>query len=102
MMCWTMWFRRKSVVEQKLDRIITMLEKSKTREKQMSNDLSALQSEVERNGAVDQSAIVLLNGLAAKIEELKGDPAALQAFVDSLRGSSDALAAAVTANTPAG
>lgn len=90
------------MVEQKLDRIITMLEKSKTREKQMSNDLSALQSEVERNGAVDQSAIVLLNGLAAKIEELKGDPAALQAFVDSLRGSSDALAAAVTANTPAG
>lgn len=85
----------------KLDRIITMLEKSKQREKKTMADLSALQAEVERNGQVDQSAIALLQGLAATIEELKGDPAALQAFVDQLRGSSDALAAAVQANTPA-
>lgn len=64
-------------------------------------DLSKLQAEVERNTATDQSAIVLLNGLAAKIEELKTDPTALQAFADQLKGSSDALAAAVVANTPA-
>lgn len=88
-------------VGQKLDRIINLLEKSKTREKRMAVDLSVLQAEVERNAAVDQSAIVLLTGLATKIEELKADPVALQAFVDSLRGSSDALAAAVAANTPA-
>ena len=90
-----------SAVGQKLDLIITMLTESKVRENKMATDLSALQAEVERNGQVDQSAIVLLNGLAAKIEELKTDPAALQAFADSLKGSSDALAAAVVANTPA-
>lgn len=90
-----------SSVGRKLDLIITMLDESKKREKQMASDLTALEAEVARNTEVDQSAILLLQGLAQKIEELKTDPAALQAFADSLRGSSDALAAAVTANTPA-
>jgi hypothetical protein len=77
-----------------------MLEQSKTREIKMASDLTALEAEVARNTEVDQSAIVLLQGLATQIEALKNDPVKLQAFVDSLRGSSDALAAAVTANTP--
>jgi hypothetical protein len=93
--------RAESRVERKIDLIIQMLSESKEREKKMATDLSALQAEVTRNGEVDQSAIVLLNGLAAKIEELKADPVALQAFADSLKGSSDQLAAAVVANTPA-
>ena len=60
-----------------------------------------LVDEVTRNKTVDDSAIALLNGLASKIEELKQDPAALQALADELRGSSDALASAVSANTVA-
>lgn len=67
----------------------------------MAAEFDALQTEVERNTEVDQSAIVLLQGLAAKIEELKTDPVKLQALADSLRSSSDSLAAAVVANTPA-
>lgn len=63
-------------------------------------DLTALTAEVSRNTEVDQSAIALLTGLAAQIEALKTDPAALQALADQLKGSSDALAAAVVANTP--
>jgi len=65
-------------------------------------DLTALTAEVARNTSVDESAIVLLTGLAAQIEALKTDPVALQGLADTLRGSSDALAAAVAANTPAG
>ena len=60
-----------------------------------------LRAEVERNQAVDGSAITLLNALAAKVEENINDPAALQALVDQVRASNDALAAAVVANTPA-
>jgi hypothetical protein len=67
----------------------------------MAINLSPLTAEVTRNTEVDQSAITLLNGLAAKIEELKADPVALQALADQLKGSSDTLAAAVVANTPA-
>ena len=85
-------------LERRLDALTTLT----TQEKEaVMADLSALQAEVERNTEVDQSAITLLNGLAAKIEELKTDPAALQALADSMRSSSDNLAAAVTANTPA-
>jgi len=64
-------------------------------------DLTALTAEVARNTEVDSSAIALLNGLAAQIEALKTDPVALQALADTMRGSSDSLAAAVVANTPA-
>ena len=64
-------------------------------------DLTALTAEVARNTDVDLSAIALLNGLAAQIEALKTDPVALQALADTMKGSSDALAAAVVQNTPA-
>jgi hypothetical protein len=42
----------------------------------------------------------LINGIASRIAEAGVDPVALQAVVDDLKSSSDALAAAVTANTP--
>ena len=71
------------------------------KQEQMMTDLSVLTAEVERNTSVDESAIALLTGLAAQIEALKTDPVALQALADTMRGSSDELAAAVAANTPA-
>lgn len=67
----------------------------------MATDLSALTAKVEENAAVDQSAIVLLQGLKAALDAAGTDPAALAALSASLGGSSAALAAAVAANTPA-
>lgn len=67
--------------------------------------LEELKAEVARNRQVDESAKALIVGIAAKLEELSNrevvDPAELAAVVAELRGSSDELAAAVTANTPA-
>ena len=71
------------------------------KQEQVMTDLTALTAEVARNTEVDSSAIALLTGLAAQIEALKTDPVALQALADTMRGSSDALAAAVLTNTPA-
>ena len=61
-----------------------------------------LQAEVERNTSVDESAIMLINGLADQIAALvaAGDTTGLEALVVKLRTDSDTLAAAVTANTP--
>jgi hypothetical protein len=67
----------------------------------MSQELDTLTQEIARNTAVDESAIALIQGLASRIEELKNEPAALQALADELRAKNDALADAVTANTPA-
>jgi prefoldin subunit 5 len=90
--------KRLERIEDKLDQLRGLF--TQAREAIMA-DLDSLAEEVERNTAVDQSAITLLNGLAAQIESLKSDPAALQALVDDLRASSTNLANAVAANTPA-
>jgi uncharacterized coiled-coil protein SlyX len=66
----------------------------------MAMDFTQLEAEVARDESVNSSAANLLGQLAAEIERLKGDPVALQALVDRLRASQDALAAAVQTNTP--
>ena len=96
------------LLHDKLDQILAGLARIEsdlavifTKQEQAMTDLTALTAEVTRNTEVDQSAIALLTGLAAQIEALKTDPIALQALADTMKGSSDALAAAVVANTPA-
>jgi hypothetical protein len=64
-------------------------------------DLGPLTAQVTANTDVEGSAVTLINGLAAQIIALKNDPVALQALADKLKASADALATAVTANTPA-
>ncbi len=63
--------------------------------------LDALVAQVAANKTVIDSAIVLINGIAARIAAAGADPAALAALVDDLKASDSALAAAVAANTPA-
>jgi hypothetical protein len=72
----------------------------------MAVDLSGLQAEVTRNRSVDDSAAALINGIADRIatairEDDLGDSTAINALVEDLRSSSDSLAGAVAANTPA-
>ena len=67
--------------------------------KRMSAELDALKAEVQNAATVEQSAIALIQGLAAKIEANKTDPVALQQLADSLKQSDAALASAVQANT---
>jgi hypothetical protein len=64
-------------------------------------DLSALTAQVTANVDVESSAVQLLNNLAAQLVQVKNDPVAIQALADQLKGSGDALAAAIVANTPA-
>lgn len=65
----------------------------------MATDLTDLTAKVAENSAVDQSAIVLLQGLKAALDAAGTDPAALAALSASLGTSSAELAAAVVANT---
>ena len=85
----------------KLDSILAMLKELKQGEMKMAGELDALQQEVQNAATVEQSAIALIQGLAAKIESIKTDPVALQGLADSLKNSDAALAAAVQANTAA-
>lgn len=66
----------------------------------MSKQLDALQAQVDEIETVADSAIALINGLAAQILALKDDPARIEALAVELKAKSDLLAAAVVANTP--
>lgn len=67
----------------------------------MSAELETLKAQVAQNEEVEQSALLLIQGLASQIEAAGTDPAALQALTDGLKASATSLAAAVSANTPA-
>ena len=64
-------------------------------------EFDTLTAQVKANTDVEASAVLLIQGIAAKLEAAKTDPAAIQALADELKASADPLAAAVAANTPA-
>jgi hypothetical protein len=63
--------------------------------------LQELEAEVSRNTEVDESAKVLLQRLADLIEQSAGNPDAVRALAGRLRSSTDVLAEAIVAHTPA-
>ena len=79
----------------------------------MTLNFDKLAAEVARNTSVDASAVAAIQGLNTNVQELKaqiaeliangGDPAAIQAAIDAfaeqMAASTDALAAAIPANT---
>lgn len=77
----------------------------------MSKILEDLKAQVAKNTEVEDSAAVLINGIAARVQTAvdaavangvsAAELAPVQAEVDALNASSTALSAAVTANTPA-
>lgn len=60
-----------------------------------------LTTQVASNRTVIESAVVLINGIAARITAAGVDPAKLAALTADLKAKDDELAAAVVANTPA-
>ena len=68
---------------------------------QMANTLADLQAEVTAEDTVVDSAITLLNGLAAQVAALKPDQAAIDALAADVAAKTKALADAIVANTPA-
>jgi hypothetical protein len=83
-----------------------MLQRLSSQERSMAVTLDALTAEVTNNTNVTNSVIALLGNLTALIKAIppSSDPvtqAALDALTASLTTNDAAVAAAVTANTPA-
>ncbi len=85
---------------EKLDTILTILQRLDTKENTIMADLTALTTQVAQTTSVEQSAITLIQGLAAQITAAGTDPVALASLTASLNTSATALAAAEIANTP--
>ena len=90
-----------SRLERKLNHIQRTLNRILTKENIMSASLDALQAAVTRNGEVEDSAVLLIQGLAKQITDAAGDPAKLAELSASLTAQAETLAAAIVANTPA-
>lgn len=88
-------------INKKLDALLLDTREIKAKEAHMSAELDALEAAVTENTSLDDSIIVLVNDLAAQILALKDDPVRLQALAVSLQAKSQALSAAILANTPA-
>jgi hypothetical protein len=63
-------------------------------------EFDRLTSEVAESTTVMASAVTLINGLAQQLRDAANDPAAITALADTLDTNANALAAAVSANTP--
>ena len=63
--------------------------------------LADVQAAVTAEDTVIDSAVVLIQGLAAQVAALAPNQAAIDALAADIKGKSDALAAAVATGTPA-
>lgn len=63
-------------------------------------EIDDLKTQVEKNTSVEESAVTLINGLAAQLTAAGTDPAKLTALTQQLTASASDLAAAISANTP--
>ena len=88
-------------IDQKLDRLTVMVGALLIGEAFEMAELDDLQAQVANTTGVMESAKVLLDGLAAKLDAAiaSGNPAALVALRDALKAETDTLAAAVTTDT---
>lgn len=83
-------------IEDKIDAVMATIE---SQGEEMSAELDRLTTDVANLRTVEDSAITLLQGLAAQIRDNANDPAALTALADSLEADTADLSAAITANT---
>jgi chromosome segregation ATPase len=91
--------RRLDTVSARITELHEAVNAIKKKEQKMSAQLDVLTAQVAENTEVEESAIALIEGIAAKLAAAQDDPAAVAALVDQLNASADALAAAVAANT---
>lgn len=85
---------------QKLNDILSILQDIKKGAKHMSIEIENLEAAVATNTALDDSIILLLNGIAAQIVDSAGDREKAIALAAELNAKSELLAAAIKANTP--
>lgn len=92
---------RLQAIESRLELVLNWLSFISHKEANIMALLDKLTADVAANGSVIDSAVVLLNGLKAKLDACGTDPVKLAELSASLDTQTSALSAAVTANTPA-
>jgi len=81
---------------------VTLLKEILHKENLIMATILDVQAAVAAESTVDDSIITLLNGIVQQLKDAQasGNPAALDAVVQSIQANTTKLQAAVTANTP--
>lgn len=91
-------------MRRRLDLIVDRLDITATEGVTRMAWIDDMRAELENNTSVSQSAVVALNALADRVQELinsGADAGELQAFVDTLRANDAAVSEAIKAHTAA-
>lgn len=88
-------------IEDKLDAILRRANLLLRESYIMATSLDEITAEVQQTTDAQASAVLLLQDLKSRLDAAGTDPVALKALSDALDASTNALAAAVVANTPA-
>jgi len=88
-------------IQKSLNKLIQSIEILNQRIDQMSLDLSVLVDEVAALQTVEASAVALIQKLADEVAANAGNPEAVAEIAAKIKAASDALSAAVAANTSA-
>ena len=89
-------------LDRKLNLVIDKLDKVNKEGALKMAWIDDMRAELANNTSVSQSAVMALNALADKVQELinaGADPDELQAFVDTLRANDAAVSEAIKAHT---
>jgi hypothetical protein len=87
----------------RLDQVLALVRQIAQQETAEMATLTDVETAVAAERTVEDSVVTLLNGLAAQLKAAlaANDPAAVQAVVDQITANTQAMSAAVTANTAA-
>ena len=91
----------KFVTDLKFNIIVKLLEEAWKKEEKFMATIEELEAQIRESVAVEQSAVLLIQGFAARLEAAGVDPEKLAQLKADLDASEQNLAAAVAANTPA-
>jgi flagellar hook assembly protein FlgD len=87
-------------LERKIDQLIALATANLIGDQIMSQEMDQLVAAVEVNTTVDQSVLTFLQGVAQQITDAAGDRTKSLALAATVRASTDAVSAALLANTP--
>lgn len=85
----------------KVNHIEAKLSQTKKEIEKMSQAMDDLTAQVQANHDLEESAVILINGIAAQLAAAGVDQTKLTELGNSLKASAVDLAAAIQANTPA-
>src|SRR5678816_3932455 len=89
-----------AIIDLRLQQNTAQLDILRIGEQIMSQEMDQLVAAVEVNTTVDQSVLTFLQGVAQQITDAAGDRAKSLALAATVKASTDAVSAALLANTP--